>query len=293
MAVSETTKPQNVIGVYGAIEDGSFMILDHEYKSNKDTSFDADIDADTELFSKAITYKISVHQFVDALYELFYVFQDLNLNDLVVLCGSAALHGLYVRGRKVREVDLLIKSENEKSIIDLLSSSEYFEKSKHRSRNFTFIHKKKFLKDTKLNIRLISTYSLSPSVENIEIKHKEYQPISVKSFDIGELILNKISLAFLREKPQDLLDLWLSLKFIKKTDAGFSKLKVHANQGPMSHTPGYPIDIERILNKHKKLIYEWKSLGSVIYPLPDHEFVGNEIAKLLSELKIDSDYFRT
>lgn len=212
-------------------------------------------------------------------------------SDNIVLCGSMALHRVYLHGRWSKDLDFEAPLEVAQRFPEIAARCGLLVKPKElpedapRSRTtfgFTFSLPSSFYPDVAIAVEIFSQGQpvIRPERHTFCVAFKEQVPVFAKP--LAAIIGIKIGCIFLRSKAVDFVDTWMGLKSGPDVRLQVRRAMREGLCGAGIFTPPARIDATLALLILQRLRPEWEeTLGVYMTQIPPFEQVYSDLAEWL------------
>lgn len=212
-------------------------------------------------------------------------------SDTIVLCGSMALHGVYLHGRWSKDLDFEAPLEIAQRFPEIAATCGLLVKPKEPPEGkppskttfgFTFSLASAFYPDVAIAVEIFSRgqAAVRPERHTFCVAVKEQSPVYAKPLAV--IIGVKIGCIFLRRKPVDFVDTWMGLKSGPDVRLQVRQSMREGLCGAGSFTPPAYIDAKLALLLLQELRPEWEEkLGVYMTQIPPFEQVYDDLAEWL------------
>jgi hypothetical protein len=234
----------------------------------------------------ALTHRIAVREESAAQRTVLEALDKAGIASRVVLCGSAALHGVYLHGRRTVSLDLIMPPPMATGLSGMLRSRGFVIFESTSPDTYAVAANSAVVPDLKVVISARPVRNLTFPIEQRAFSDASGRKTPVLTLALSYLVSRKLSTMVLRENPVDYLDLWMVSK--EFPDIADELRELHAGYlGPRSsHDPVRLFSAEQALRRLDRIEARWiDDLKALVYPSPSFAHVRQDLAIWMPKLQ--------
>jgi hypothetical protein len=203
----------------------------------------------------------------------------------IVLCGSAALHGVYLHNRRPPIVDM---------VTDPGTAARFYGKLKDRGVNiervcarneFALGGLSRLFPGLFVYLRVHALANVPPPGGRRSFGVKNENQVEFAVYSLRDLGMAKLACAASRGRFTDFLDLWFLSRAGEETTAQVAHGLARQPVGRSSHEPRRPLDADLILSRLDRLKDNWPiAMEGLQGPLPGHGDIAARLREWLPAL---------
>jgi len=199
-----------------------------------------------------------------------------------VLCGGAALHGVYLHRRRSKKLDLYASAAMVARFQEIAQASGVEIEPTRVANSYLIAARSNVQRDLRVGVRVAVQPNNFQRRELSTFTGFSSGDVSVNVLPLADLFVQKLLLVAQRHSAVDVLDLWLALRDrpdIKDTMRHLLRVNPSA-LGPQIFS------VDLIVARLKSFKGLWKeSLKGVVYPVPEFDEVHRDLQSWLSAFR--------
>lgn len=245
-------------------------------------------DNDLNYVGHALAYRLALREEDVAQLKFISALHSVNMLQQMVMCGSGALHGLFLHRRLTGSMDFFAPPLAAIRFFDVIKKCDLNITPSHIRTEYIFNPESLVVKDLRIKIRIFPKQVMPFVIINNQVGDNA-ENISIRSLSLSELIISKMALMFLREDCKDYLDVWLTLQHTKGANSDVIQLLRNRRGIGSSHVPPYPLHTETALKRMQQLKSTWsKTLTPFIESVPEFNQVYDDLGQWLPAISTNS-----
>lgn len=241
---------------------------------------------DAAQLAGAFGYRVALREETAAQAEFLKRLSKTALGTGFVLCGSAALHGVFLHGRRVGSIDLLVLPDIAWRFAAILREMDVRVELTEVPRRYRVSLPDRVIHGIPLTVNLFAS-QLEHRAEEQLFGLSQREKTSVRTMSLVELTARKLATLYLRVNPVDYLDLWLALKQTPTLTEDLRSRMMSCRAVQSSHDPHSYFDCRKALADIAGLEDVWEqALSKLVHSVPDHGSVQKDLRDWL--LALDS-----
>lgn len=230
--------------------------------------------------AESVFFRVARRQEASAQARFIEAMQLSPLKGRAVLCGSAALHGVYLGARRSPTLDLLIPPLWAVRFPALMDGANVSVSPCPIRNKYVLEEGKPSIPGLNVWIHLRPTHSMPECVEKQAYCGSSGSQAIIETIPIFGVALEKLRVLSSRyipaNYPADYLDAWLILK--RKPEIAAQVIEYMEAQGRNHSDAGEVIDIARALRGIKHIaLQDWQAVSRLIWPLPPLDQVAEDL----------------
>jgi hypothetical protein len=200
--------------------------------------------------------------------------------DDLILCGSAAIHGVHIHGRRTPVLDFVAEPSVALRCAEGLKSVGVDVQQWAAGHQLTAPADSRLFGGMEV---MLKVYSLAKLPAGSAPLH--YADTRVRTLPLANLAIAKLGRAFVRGSALDFVDLWMIAR--ARPELAQEIPEAWAKLGPSnsSHVPARPLEVDRLMRRLRDLGNRWESgMADLVYPIPRHSDIVGHLCEWLPQL---------
>jgi len=208
--------------------------------------------------------------------------QESDIANCIALCGSAALHGIYLRGRRTATIDFIAAPEVAKRFEASVRAQGAAISRRPGQPGFYVDSQSAVLPGMGFGVRVYSRAALLNEVQDHQFSDLSGQTVAVRAFSLRELAAAKLANLVLRNESRDYLDMWLLMQQSQEIYEPVRALCAKRSTAGSSYAPPYPFDAFWACSRFASLESKWDSaISGTINSMPEFRVVYDDLRRWL------------
>lgn len=238
-----------------------------------------------EHIGQRIFQRIASQEYVYAQLDFLEKLSRLPVGQYLTLAGEAALHGVYLHGRLIQDLDFYAPSIIALRFGNLAQSSRLFvARQEHRNR-YSFTVSGRSIPEVTIGINIISKGDTSYPSERHLFGMPKGAALSVRTLPLSDLLSVKLIAMSEHGYAEDFVDFWLGLRSDPSLLEKIQLPENRRNGYGLAATETKQTFGECVLSKSESLRDVWhERLSRTLYPVPSLEQVQQDLRQWMSSL---------
>lgn len=236
----------------------------------------------SETLGKAIAQRLALREEAANQVHVVDVIAKLPFLADLVLCGSAALHGCYLHGRRVQHLDFIARPEVAQRLVQGLRVAGIQFKQTQAHHEYAVAVNRGAIAGMPVKFRTHPRFALEVEAELLPFVQGKAQSAAIRIPRFPELVVAKLASLCLRERPLDYFDIWIVSKHGPNAGPEVRRLLASRRETGSSHTPASLLSTAFLMKRFTQMEPIWdESLAALVSDPPSFSNVKDDLNQWL------------